>query len=260
MANRLGRIAAWLWSGWRGLAGLALFAALWRAASELYGDFILPDPMATARQVGMILRESSNHMAIVNTLSVSLQGFVAALVIGVGGGVIAGYSPVFRGVTRPVLTMALATPPVAWIVLAIIWFGSGQGSVMMAVVVALTPLFFINAAQGIVTRDSKLDDMAKAFGVPIHRRIATLGVRQAFQFLIPTMRVCLGSAFKVAVMAELLAGAGGIGRALARARDGLDMEATLAWIVIAISGVVVIERLLIQPLAVLLERWRASSL
>lgn len=252
-------MGASLWSGWIGLAGLALFFAVWQAGAEAYGDFILPTPRATLTILGAILDDAENRMMIANTLLTALQGFLLAMILGIVGGLIAGYSPIFMRTTRPVLTLALGTPPIAWIVLAIIWFGATKGTVTMSVVVALAPVFFVNAAEGAATRDPKLDNMAKAFGVSAFRRIMTLGVRQASQFLLPTMRVCLGSAIKIAVMAELLANVGGIGQALARARERLDMGSALAWVLIAVLGVIVIERLLIEPLNVVLNRWRGGS-
>ena len=259
LINYLGRMGASLWSGWIGLAGLALFFAAWQAGAEAYGDFILPTPKATLTILGAILQDAQNWAMIANTLLTALLGFVLAMVLGVVGGLIAGYSLTFMRMTRPILTLALGTPPVAWIVLAIIWFGATGGTVTMSVVAALTPVFFVNAAEGAATRDLKLDDMAKAFGVSAFRRIMTLGVRHVSQFLLPTMRVCLGSAVKVAVMAELLANVGGVGQALARARERLDMGSALAWVLVAVFGVIVIERLLIRPLSAGLNRWRRSS-
>lgn len=238
---------------------MALFFAIWQTGAEAYGDFILPTPRATMTILGAILQDARNWTMIGDTLMTALKGFALAMAFGVVGGLIAGYSSAFMQTTRPILTLALGTPPIAWIVLAIIWFGATEGTVVMSVVVALAPVFFVNAAEGAATRDPKLDDMAKAFGVSVFRRIMTLGVRHAAQFLLPTMRVCLGSAIKVAVMAELLANVGGIGQALARARERLDMGSALAWVLIAVFGVIVIERLLIQPLSVVLNRWRGRS-
>lgn len=54
LAARLGRIGAFLWSGWAGLAALALLFAAWQAGHEAYGPFILSAPLDTMGTVGAL--------------------------------------------------------------------------------------------------------------------------------------------------------------------------------------------------------------
>jgi len=65
-------------------------------------------------------------------------------------------------------------------------------------------------------------------------------------------------AFKVAVMAELLANAGGIGGALADARVQLDIAQALAWVMVAVMLLIAVEYTLVQPVRGELERWRRA--
>jgi NitT/TauT family transport system permease protein len=71
--------------------------------------------------------------------------------------------------------------------------------------------------------------------------------------------VSLGSAFKVSVMAELLANVGGIGGELARSRANLDIAGSLAWVLIAVTALIVIEYGLVHPVRAEFERWRAAA-
>ena len=57
----------------------------------------------------------------------------------------------------------------------------------------------------------------------------------------PAFALSLGTAFKVAIMAELLANAGGIGGALARSRAMLDVAQALAWVSFVVVALVVVE-------------------
>jgi len=71
--------------------------------------------------------------------------------------------------------------------------------------------------------------------------------------------LALGSAFKVAVMAELLANVGGIGGELARSRANLDIAGALAWILIAVAALIVVEYGIVHPVRAEFERWRAAA-
>lgn len=257
--DRLGRLGRFLWSGWAGVAGLALFAALWQAGHEVYGDFILSAPAATIRTAIALLGEPESVMLVLETVRRAAEGFLLAVACGAGGGLAAGYSAATMRVARPILTVLLGVPPIAWIVLAMIWFGSSDGTVTTTVVVAATPMIFLGVAEGVMSRDRKLDDMARAFGAGPVLRLRTLGLRHVSAYLFPAMTVALGTAFKVAVMAELLANTGGIGGELALARANLDVTTALAWVLIAVGGLIAVEYLVVHPVRSEFERWREAS-
>lgn len=258
-ADRFGRTGRFLWSTWSGLAALALLAAIWQVGHEAYGDFILPSPMATLNAAFAILGEPQSWELTLLTTRRALKGFVIASLTGASIGLAAGYFPAVLRIARPLVTVLLGVPPIAWIVLAMIWFGSTDGTVALTILVSSSPLIFVSVAEGIMTRDRKLDDMARAFGASAWKRLTTLSLRHVAAHLFPALAVSLGSAFKVAVMAELLANVGGIGGELARTRANLDIAGALAWVLIAVAALIVIEYGLVHPVRAEFERWRAAA-
>lgn len=249
----------YLWGGWAGLAALSLLAALWQAGHEAYGDFILPAPLATVAAAVAILAEPRNWEIALDTVRRALAGFALAAATGGLLGFVAGYSPATLRLARPLLTVILGVPPIAWIVLAMIWFGSTDGTVLVTILVAATPLMFAGAAEGVASRDRGLDDMAKAFGAGAWQRMTTVGLRHVSAHLFPAFAITLGTAFKVAVMAELLANTGGVGGALAAARANLDVATSLAWVLIAVAALVAVEHGLVHPVRAGFERWRDAA-
>lgn len=256
---RLGRLGRFLWSGWAGLAGLALLAALWQAGYERYGNFILPAPLATLEACWRLLSDGTAWPLLRTTVQRALTGFALAVSLGVGTGVAAGYSPATLRLLKPVLTVILGVPPIAWIVLAMIWFGGSDATVALTIVVSSTPIIFIGAVEGVAGRDRGLDTMAQVFGAGPWRRFTRVAARQIAAQVLPAMVLALGTAFKVAVMAELLANAGGVGGALSRARAMLDTEQALAWVMLAVAALIVVEYGLIRPVQAELERWRDAA-
>lgn len=257
--SRLGRTGSFLWSAWSGLAALALLAALWQAGNEAYGDFILPAPLDTLRAGLAILSDPKAWDIALLTSRRAVEGFVVSALAGAALGLAAGYSPATLRLTRPLVTVLLGVPPIAWIVLAMIWFGSTDGTVIVTILVAAAPLVFVGVAEGVMTRDRGLDDMARAFGAGPLRRLSSLGMRHVAAHLFPALVVALGMAFKVAVMAELLANVGGIGGELARARSNLDVAGALAWVAISVGALIAVEYGLVHPMRSEFERWRAAA-
>lgn len=256
--TRLGRLGRFLWSAWAGLAALALLAAVWQAGHEAFGEFILPTPLATLQATWALLRDGEALALLWLTLQRALWGFALAMLVGGIAGIIAGYSPATLRLARPLVTVMLGVPPIAWIVLAMIWFGASAATVAVVILIAATPLVFIGAAEGVANRDRGLDAMAQVFGAGATRRFFTIGLRQIATHLFPASIMALGSAFKVAIMAELLSNAGGIGGALARSRAMLDIAQALAWVTLAVAALIVVEYGLIRPVRAELERWREA--
>ena len=259
LLERLARLGRFIWSGWAGLAGLCLLAALWQAGHEAYGDFILPAPLATLSAAARLLTDGSARDLLLLTSARALQGFGACALLGGAAGIAAGYSPATLRVSRPIVTVLLGVPPIAWIVLAMIWFGTGSATVAATILISALPIVFVGAVEGVITRDRGLDSMAQLFGAGAIRRFTHVASRQIAVHLLPALILALGTAFKVAVMAELLANAGGVGGALARARSMLDISSALAWVALAVMALLAVEYGLVRPAKAELERWRDAA-
>lgn len=259
IVDRAARCGRFLWSGWAGLAGLSLFAALWQAGHEAYGSFILPAPAETVAAMIALVSDPGNAALVLETARRALLGFLAAAGLGTLAGVVAGFHPAIMRLARPQVTLLLGVPPIAWIVLLMIWFGMGAGTVIATAAVAALPMVFAGSAEGIATRDRGLDDMARAIGLSAPARLLRVSLRQMLASLFPALAMALGTAFKAAVMAELIANAGGIGGELASARASLDVAAALAWVLLSIAALLAVEYGLIHPLRGEFERWRQAA-
>lgn len=258
-AEAAGRLGGFLWSAWVGLAGLALIGALWQVGHEAFGDFILPAPLAVLAATIELLGQRETWVVAGQTTVRAVRGLALGLVAGGLTGFVAGYSPALMRLARPILTVMLGVPPIAWIVMTMIWFGSSDATVTVTVVVAAAPFLFIGAAEGVTGRDRRLDDMARAFGAGPVTRLVTIGLRQMMTSLFPALTMATGTAFKVAVMAELLTNNGGVGGALADARTMLDVRQALAWVLISVAALLAVEYGLIHPVRGHLERWREAA-
>lgn len=253
----LAGIPAYLWSGWGAIASLCLLLAAWEGLALAYGSLILPAPAATFGKLAGLLADGAAWPELAITARRAVTGLVLAILVGSLLGMAAGVSMTASMMARPLVTVLLGMPPIAWLVLAMLWFGVGDGTPVFTVFVACLPVVFVGALQGTRTLDHHLKDMAVVFRLPWRMKLVDLYLPHVVSYLFPAWINALGTSWKVVVMAELLSSAEGIGAALAVSRSQLDMEATLAWIAVVVLSLLAVEYLLLEPVKREVERWRA---
>src|SRR5690606_16223693 len=143
------------------------------------------------------------------------------------------------------VTLLLGMPPIAWLVLAMLWFGMGDATPVFTVFVACFPVVFAGAMQGARTLDNQLKDVARAYRLPWHMLLADVYLPHVLSYLFPSWITALGISWKVVVMAELLTTVDGVGAALAVSRAQLDTATSLGWIVAVLGLLLAAEYLLL---------------
>lgn len=247
---------AYLWSGWGSIASIFLFIALWDMGHQLYGDLVLPSPLETFKTLyAMLLDEQMlNDMRI--TIYRATLGFGLSALLGSILGLSAGLFITASIMSRPIVTILVGMPPIAWIVLAMIWFGMGDESVIFTVVLASFPIVFVGALQGTRTLEDELKEMADSFHLPLTMKMLDLYFPHIFSYIFPAWVSALGMSWKIVVMAELLSSSDGIGAALSVARSQLDTATALALVVVMIGSLMLIEYLFLEPIKREVEAWR----
>ncbi len=247
---------AFLWGGWGAMASIFLFIALWDVGSQVYGDMILPSPMLSFKSVIGLFSDKEFLSNLYLTIERVAVGFGLSLVLGTILGLIAGFFVTASITSRPIITILMGMPPIAWIVLAMIWFGMGDATVEFTVVVASLPIVFIGALQGTRTLEDKYEEMADTFKVPFLMKFTDIYLPHIFSYIFPAWVSALGMSWKIVVMAELLAASDGIGASLAMARSQLDTTTAMALVVIMIGLLMIAEYIFLEPIKQEVEKWR----
>lgn len=248
---------AYLWSGWGAVASILLFIALWNVGNQIYGNLVLPSPLDTFKTLYAMLADADVWQQIDITLYRASVGFGLSLLFGSVLGLIAGFFATASMISRPVVTILVGMPPIAWIVLAMIWFGMGDETVIFTIVVASFPIIFVGALQGTRTLDGDLKEMAESFHLPWHMKFMDVYFPHIFSYIFPAWVSGLGMAWKIVIMAELLATSDGLGASLAVARSQLDTPTALALVTIMIGFLMFIEYIILEPIKRGVESWRS---
>lgn len=246
----------YLWSGWSSISSILLFFALWDFGNQLYGNLVLPSPKETIQTLFYMINEPKVIEDIFITIKRALFGFFISLFLGSLLGLFAGLFVTASIMSRPIVTILVGMPPIAWIVLAMIWFGMSDTTVIFTVVIASFPIVFVGALEGTRTLEGNLKQMADSFNLPFKMKIFDLYFPHIFSYIFPAWISALGMAWKIVVMAELLSANDGIGSALAIARSQLDTPTALALVFIMIGSLLLIEYLILEPIKREVEAWR----
>ena len=239
---------------WR-VFGLLALAAAWAYGHAVYGPFVLPRPDAAAAELLRLFASGAAGAAIASTAGQALAGWRSRGCVGLALAFAGNRAAPVALSLRPLATMLLGVPPVAWIVLALLWFGPEGSTPAFTVAVTVAPLVFAAALQGLAARDAALDEMAHAFQAPLALRVTDIVAPQLLAQLSPALAAALGFAWKVCVMAEVMTSGTGIGGQLALARAHLDLTQAMAWILLIVLLVLASDVALLAPL----RRWAVAA-
>lgn len=241
------------------LIGLGILILGWAALSSRYPEIILPSPRSTWDAAVELASEGTMFTELGRTLGRAIAGVALALVIGAVWGTLNGVSSWSSAITRPATSVLMALPPVVMVAIAMVWFGPGPAVTLLVVVVVALPLIVVAIEAAIRALDPDLLEMARAFEVPRHlvlRHVVAPGIASP---VVAVVAVTMGQAIRVAVMAELLASADGIGAEIALSRTNLATSELFAWALVMVTAVILIELLVLRPVSARVSRWRTGS-
>ncbi len=200
-------------------AGIALFVAIWQIAVSAMHATLVPGPFAALAAIGELARRGLLLKYIVASLFRVTWGYFAAVLIGIPAGVALGLWRRGELALNPFLQILRPISPLAWIPIAILWFGVGDLSAIFLIFLAsLFPLIVaaMHAVHGI--EDVHLRAGAN-FGLSRAQLIRSVIVPAILPQLVIGMRIALGIAWLVVVAAEMIAVNSGLGFLIIDARN-----------------------------------------
>ena len=194
--------------------------AMWQivAASGAVKPILLPSPLQVAE--AFLSMAGSGELAIHMGASMKrvLEGFVLAALLGIVLGMGLGIFPILSELMDGLFQLLRPIPPIAWLPLAVLWFGIEDGSKVFIIALGAFFPIFINVMDGIRQTDQKFVELARILEVPRGKFILQVIVPGALPFIMSGLRIGLGYAWMCVVAAELSAGMKGVGYMLTAAR------------------------------------------
>ncbi|WP_217166631.1 ABC transporter permease [Streptomyces sp. AC512_CC834] len=218
-----------------GAAGLAAFLALGEAVPRLglVKEEYFPPTSRIADALGTEVADGAFWTALGDTLT----GWALGLAIAVGAGIVAGVLlsvvPYLREATASTIEFLRPIPSVALIPLAVLMYGTELRSVLLLVVYASFWQVLIQVMYGVQDIDPVAEETARSYGLGTWARIRHVLWPTALPYVMTGVRLAAAVALILAITAELVIGAPGLGARIAVAQTSQAVPEMYALIVVA---------------------------
>ncbi len=246
----------------RGALPFAVLLGAWAAVSRagMLPPIFLPSPEEVARTGWEMITDGSLWVNIGASLGRVLLGVVVSVPLGVGLGVVVGLSRRLARVLEPIASFFSALSGIAWLPLAVTWFGLGWASVTFILFNTIFFLVFFNTLIGVRTVPRILEQAVRTLGGSQRHVILQVLIPGAMPSIVTGIRMSIGFGWRALIAAEMIATSTGLGFLIFNAQNFHQTDTILVGIITIGVLWLLTDRLVLQPLERrTIERWGLVS-
>ena len=167
-----------------------------------------------------------------------VKGYLLSALLGIVLGSVVGMFRTAREMILPVVTVIRQIPIIAWVPLIILWFGIGEESKVVIIVLAAFFPILVNTESGIEETPEGFLEVARLYKLNPWETFTKVYLPHALPQMLVGLKLGLGVSWMAVVAAELIAATSGIGYRMADARSLMRADVVIVcMIVIGIVGV-----------------------
>ncbi len=204
---------------WPPLLVLAAIVALWWIVVAQSGSVIFPSPLQVAAGTLELARDGTLWEHIGASLMRVATGFMLALMFALPLGLWMGRVDAAYRTLNPVFQILRPISPIAWIPIAILWFGVGDVAPVFLIFLASVFPMIVQTAAGVHAIEGRYLRAAENFGVSRAKLFRQVIVPAVLPEILIGMRIGLGVAWLVVVAAEMIVRRSGLGYLIMDARN-----------------------------------------
>jgi ABC-type nitrate/sulfonate/bicarbonate transport system permease component len=189
---------------------LTLFSVWWLATAGST-DFYVPPLSVILQKFTEVWTGERLASDVVPSLVRLTVGYLLAVVIGVGLGLVVGTSRLVRDVLEPVLELFRAIPPPVLVPVIMLFAGIGDTMKVLVIVSGCMWPILLNTVEGVRAVDEVLSDTCRSYGITGPSRLWHLTLRSASPQIVTGMRQALSIAIILMVISEMFAASNGLG-------------------------------------------------
>jgi NitT/TauT family transport system permease protein len=234
------------------LAVMAVVVFVWWAVVVKTESAIFPAPWAVVTGTWELVQDGTLFEHIRASLYRVGAGFGLAVLVAIPTGLWLGWVGGAYRTLNPIFQMLRPISPIAWIPLAILWFGVGDTSPIFLIFISSVFPLMLQTISGVHTIDRRYLRAAANFGVSRSVLFRQVVIPAVLPEIIVGMRIGIGVAWLVVVAAEMIALRSGLGYLIMDSRNaGNRYDLVIAgMIIIGLIG------LLLDGITRLLERMK----
>jgi NitT/TauT family transport system permease protein len=225
-----------------------LLVALWQLACAAFPGTSFPDPADAVAALAELIALGRLWGDVVASLFRVTWGFLLAAGVGIPLGLIVGWSTRTFRALNPILQGLRPISPIAWIPIAILWFGIGDLAGIF--LIFLSSFFPITVGTMAAVRNISLVHQRSAMnfglsGLELFRRVV---LPAALPQILTALRISLGVAWLVIVAAEMVGMQSGLGYLINDARNAGSRYDLVVATMLVIGAIGIVLDLLIRRL------------
>ena len=192
---------------------------IWQAWVMWSGTRVFPSPLRVQQGLAELIQKGLFFSYLRDSLYRVGAGYLLAVVLGVPAGLLLGWYSMVAYTVNPVIQMLRPISPLAWIPLAVIWFGASDAAAIF--LIFLSSFFSIvvatmNGVRGVPPMYRRAGQNFGLSPVALLRRVI---FPAALPQILIGLRIALGIAWLVIVAAEMIAVTSGLGYLILDSRN-----------------------------------------
>jgi sulfonate transport system permease protein len=199
----------------------AVILLLWYVAAklEIWNAYLLPPPWKVGATFLTMLQRGEITTSILVSLKRVLAGVSISFLLAFFAGVLSAYRPAKSEYWRHLTNFMRNVPPISLISLLILWFGIGETSKLIVIVLASVFPMYLNISKGFTECDRKLIEVGQSMGFGEVKIFFKILLPYAREDILVGLRTGLGYCWRALIGAEMFAAASGLGYTIVYAQQ-----------------------------------------
>jgi len=198
---------------------IALFLGLWHIGVIVSQTRIFPAPLDVVKGLQELVRKGLLISYVGDSLLRVGVGYSFAIALGIPTGLILGWYPSSATAVNPLIQIMRPISPLAWIPLAIVWFGIGNASAIFLIFLASFFPVVVATVNGVRNVPPMFRNAGQNFGLSSEALLRRVIFPAALPQVLVGLRIALGIAWLVVVAAEMIAVDSGLGYLIIDSRN-----------------------------------------
>lgn len=226
---------------WISVAAFAVLIAVWDVSIRLgqWGEHVFPDPLTVLLSTWELIANGTLLQHSVASLFRVTVGFYLAVLLGIPLGILIGRMRGARLLLNPLIQFLRPISPLAWIPLAMLWFGIGDAPAVFLIFLSSFFPMVVSTSVAVSAINSIYFRVAANFNFNRREVVTKVIIPAIMPDVVTALRISVSIAWLVVVAAEMIAVQSGLGYLILDARNGLRMDYVMVgMIVIGVIGLV----------------------
>lgn len=204
--------------------------------------------------------EGQNSCQLTNHISSSIGRVVLAMAVGIplgiGFGILAGMNRTLSAFLEPIGVFMNSVSGIAWIPLAIVWFGVGWETTLFIMLNTVFWLLFFNSMMGVRAVPKVLEQGVQTLGGTKLDVIRHVYLPGAMPSIMTGARMSLGFGWRALIAAEMIGGDSGLGFMIFVSAQEFKTEEVFLGVILISLIFLATDRWLLMPIEKwTIERW-----